>query len=124
MRLTVNFLLKKARQKQNGEIPIYVRFTMNGKRVELATGVSSTIDKLWCTHKYVPLLRTIHARIMMKVLDNEPNTVSVSILPDKRLEKKTNYQPLLTSEWFRPLKSWQSVAVRKSVFIDFLTMKG
>lgn len=45
MRLTVNFLLKKARQKQNGEIPIYVRFTMNGKRVELATGVSTTMDK-------------------------------------------------------------------------------
>mgnify|MGYP002795089021 CR=1 FL=1 len=39
MRLTINFLLKKARKKTNGEIPIYVRFTMNGKRVELSTGI-------------------------------------------------------------------------------------
>ena len=39
MRLTINFLMKKARQKSNGEIPIYVRFTMNTKRVELSTGI-------------------------------------------------------------------------------------
>ncbi len=39
MRLTINFLLKKARKKANGEIPIYLRFTMSGKRVELSTGI-------------------------------------------------------------------------------------
>jgi site-specific recombinase XerD len=39
MRLTINFLLKKARKKANGEIPIYIRFTMSGKRVELSTGI-------------------------------------------------------------------------------------
>ena len=39
MRLTINFLLKKARQKPNGVIPVYVRFTMKGKRVELSTGI-------------------------------------------------------------------------------------
>jgi site-specific recombinase XerD len=39
MRLTINFLLKKARKKSNGDIPIYVRFTMNGKRVGLSTGI-------------------------------------------------------------------------------------
>jgi len=39
MRLTINFLMKKARMKSNGEIPIYVRFTLNSKRVELSTGI-------------------------------------------------------------------------------------
>ena len=39
MRLTINFLMKKARLKPNGEIPIYVRFTLNSKRVELSTGI-------------------------------------------------------------------------------------
>lgn len=31
--------MKKARQKSNGEIPIYVRFTLNSRRVELSTGI-------------------------------------------------------------------------------------
>ena len=39
MRLTINFLMKKARMKSNGEIPIYVRFTLNSKRVELSTRI-------------------------------------------------------------------------------------
>ena len=39
MRLTINFLMKKARMKSNGEIPIYVRFTLNYRRVELSTGI-------------------------------------------------------------------------------------
>ncbi len=33
MRLTINFIVKKARQKINGEIPVYVRFTLDSKRV-------------------------------------------------------------------------------------------
>jgi len=37
MRLTINFLVKKARQKSNGEIPIYVRVTLKAKRIELST---------------------------------------------------------------------------------------
>ncbi len=39
MRLTINFLMKKARMKSNGEIPVYVRFTLNSRRVELSTGI-------------------------------------------------------------------------------------
>jgi len=39
MRLTINFLVKKARQKSNGEIPIYVRVTLKAKRIELSTGI-------------------------------------------------------------------------------------
>ncbi|MCE4564655.1 site-specific integrase [Maribellus sp. CM-23] len=39
MRMTINFLMKKARQKTNGEIPVYVRFTLKSKRVELSTGI-------------------------------------------------------------------------------------
>ncbi len=39
MRLTINFIVKKARQKINGEIPVYVRFTLDSKRVELSTGI-------------------------------------------------------------------------------------
>lgn len=45
MRLTINFLMKKARQKTNGEIPIYVRFTMDTKRVELSTAIYCTPEK-------------------------------------------------------------------------------
>ncbi len=32
MRLTINFIVKKARQKTNGELPVYVRFTLHSKR--------------------------------------------------------------------------------------------
>jgi|SRR6056297_1751553 len=39
MRLTINFLVKKSRQKSNGEIPIYVRITLKAKRIELSTGI-------------------------------------------------------------------------------------
>ncbi len=39
MRLTINSIVKKARQKSNGEIPVYVRFTLESKRVELSTGI-------------------------------------------------------------------------------------
>ena len=45
MRLTINFIVKKARQKINGEIPVYVRFTLNSKRVELSTGIYCHPDK-------------------------------------------------------------------------------
>lgn len=45
MRLTINFLMKKARQKTNGEIPVYVRFTLNSKRVELSTGIYCLPEK-------------------------------------------------------------------------------
>jgi integrase len=31
--------MKKTRQKSNGEIPVYVRLTLNSKRVELSTGI-------------------------------------------------------------------------------------
>ena len=45
MRLTINFIVKKARQKTNGEIPVYVRFTLHSKRVELSTGIYCHPDK-------------------------------------------------------------------------------
>ncbi|WP_321373425.1 site-specific integrase [uncultured Draconibacterium sp.] len=45
MRLTINFIVKKARQKINGEIPVYVRFTLDSKRVELSTGIYCHPDK-------------------------------------------------------------------------------
>jgi len=45
MRLTINFLLKRARQKSNGEIPIYVRITLSSKRVELSTGIYTSPEK-------------------------------------------------------------------------------
>ncbi len=38
MGLTLNFIVKKARQKINGEIPVYVRFRM---RFRIITIVSS-----------------------------------------------------------------------------------
>ena len=45
MGLTLNFIVKKARQKINGEIPVYVRFTLDSKRVELSTGIYCDPDK-------------------------------------------------------------------------------
>lgn len=45
MRLTINFLMKKSRQKTNGEIPVYVRITLKSKRVELSTGIFCHPDK-------------------------------------------------------------------------------
>ncbi|WP_163712377.1 site-specific integrase [Mangrovibacterium lignilyticum] len=45
MRLTINFIVKQARQKMNGEIPVYVRFTLNSKRVELSTGIYCHPDR-------------------------------------------------------------------------------
>ena len=45
MRLTINFLMKKARQKNNGEIPIYVRITLKAKRIELSTGIYCLPEK-------------------------------------------------------------------------------
>ena len=45
MRLTINFLMKKARMKSNGEIPVYVRFTIDSKCVELSCGIYCHPDK-------------------------------------------------------------------------------
>jgi integrase len=39
MRLTINFLIKNSRAKENGETPVYVRITFIGKRAELSTGI-------------------------------------------------------------------------------------
>jgi len=39
MRITSNLLLKKAKQKSDGTYPIYIRATLEGKRIELSTGV-------------------------------------------------------------------------------------
>lgn len=39
MRIIINFSPRKTRAKQDGQTPIYVRFTVNGKRVDLSTAV-------------------------------------------------------------------------------------
>lgn len=39
MRIIINFSPRKTRAKQDGQIPIYVRFTVNSKRVDLSTGI-------------------------------------------------------------------------------------
>jgi len=49
MRITTNFLLKKTKKKSDGRYPIYIRCTLEGKRIELSSGVSVQIkdwDKL------------------------------------------------------------------------------
>lgn len=45
MRLTINLLVKKARQKSNVEIPVYVRITLKAKRIELSTGIYCLPEK-------------------------------------------------------------------------------
>lgn len=42
MKIIINFLLRKNRKTEEDYCPIYVRFTYNGQRVELSTGLSST----------------------------------------------------------------------------------
>lgn len=39
MRIIINFSPRKTRAKQDGQLPIYVRFTVNSKRVDLSTGI-------------------------------------------------------------------------------------
>ncbi len=39
MRIIINFSPRKTRAKQDGQTPIYVRFTVNSKRVDLSTSV-------------------------------------------------------------------------------------
>jgi len=68
MRLTINFILKKARQKSNGDIPVYVRFTMNGKRVELSTGIFVHPDK-WDDSGQQVKGKTDNSRIINNRLD-------------------------------------------------------
>ncbi len=45
MGLTIQLSNKKARQKTNGGILIYVQFTLNSKRVELSTGIYMLPEK-------------------------------------------------------------------------------
>lgn len=42
MKIIINFLLRKNRKTEEDFYPIYVRFTYNGKRVELSTGLAAT----------------------------------------------------------------------------------
>lgn len=74
MRLTINFLMKKSRQKNNGEIPVYVRFTMNSKRVELSTGIYCHSDK-WDDVGQQIRGRTESARILNNRLDKIQNEI-------------------------------------------------
>ena len=74
MRLTINFLMKKARQKNNGEIPVYVRFTMNSKRVELSTGIYCHPDK-WDEVGQQIRGRNESARILNNRLDKIQNEI-------------------------------------------------
>jgi len=68
MRLTINFILKKTRQKSNGDIPVYVRFTMNGKRVELTTGIFVHPDR-WDDSGQQVKGKTDNSRIINNRLD-------------------------------------------------------
>ncbi len=63
MRLTINFLMKKARMKSNGEIPIYVRVTLNSRRVELSTGIYC-LSESWDETRQQIRGRNESARIM------------------------------------------------------------
>lgn len=74
MRLTINYLMKKARQKSNGEIPIYVRFTMSARRVELSTGIYCTPEK-WDDVGQQIRGRTEKTRILNNRLDKIQNEI-------------------------------------------------
>ena len=44
MRVTILFLLRTSKKRQNGNCPIYVRVTHRRKRIELATGLFAKED--------------------------------------------------------------------------------
>lgn len=66
--------MKKARQKTNGEIPVYVRFTMNSKRVELSTGIYCHPDN-WDQVGQQIRGRNETARILNNRLDKIQNEI-------------------------------------------------
>ena len=66
--------MKKARQKTNGEIPIYVRFTLNSKRVELSTGIY-TLPEKWDEIGQQIRGRNEAARIINNRLDKIQNEI-------------------------------------------------
>ena len=39
MRILINFLLRRTRENNEGKAPVYVRFTVKSKRVDLSTGI-------------------------------------------------------------------------------------
>lgn len=74
MRLTINFLVKKARQKSNGEIPVYVRITLKAKRIELSTGIYCLPEK-WDEAGQQIRGRNEAARILNNRLDKIQNEI-------------------------------------------------
>ena len=81
MRLTINFLMKKARQKTNGEIPIYIRFTLNSKRVKLSTGIYC-LPEIWDEIGQQIRGRNESARTLNNGLDKIQNDQIISTLPN------------------------------------------
>jgi integrase len=45
MRLFVSFILRKSRERNSGKAPVYIRFTLDGRRVQLSTGVDVEVKK-------------------------------------------------------------------------------
>ena len=67
MRILINFSPRRTRAKQDGQTPIYVRFTVNSKRVDLSTGVFINSDH-WDLvkqrlHNKIPGSHTINQRL-------------------------------------------------------------
>nr|WP_321408661.1 site-specific integrase [uncultured Carboxylicivirga sp.] len=74
MRLITNFLLKKSKRRKDGKYPVYIRCTIDLKRIELSTGVylnSCDWDNL--AQKVAPLAE--NSRNLNKKLNNFSNTI-------------------------------------------------
>ncbi|WP_162304628.1 Arm DNA-binding domain-containing protein [Maribellus luteus] len=66
--------MKKARKKSNGEIPVYVRFTLESKRVELSTGIYCHPDN-WDEAGQHFIGRNERARILNNRLNKIQNEI-------------------------------------------------
>lgn len=75
MRITIAFLLKKSKKRVNGTCPVYVRFTLKGKRVELSTKVFVDVES-WNFAKE----RMSGTSNKVKTVNNRLDKVSTNIL--------------------------------------------
>ena len=67
-KVSILFYAKKSKATSLTEVPIYLRFTVNGKRAEFSTGKTVVIDK-WCSIQSRQKGSSEEARALNKYLD-------------------------------------------------------
>lgn len=73
--LSILFSLKRSKEDKAGEVPIYLRITVNGKRAEVSTNRKVEVSK-WDSDTQRAKGRSESARILNDYLDNTQNRVN------------------------------------------------